>query len=261
MAKLKDFDKTLFVITSIAFLVIVSVAGRYISVFSANVLVDQEKWGQFGDYFGGVLNPILSFFALLGLMFTLRAQHAESKLSSERHLEQLFESRFFQMLALSHSAVSSIKLVSPANPPVEFEGHRAVAYALNRLQEEYFIKVPSGESSLMYGKLLPEFNEWSEKYWSAVASYMESILFLISYALESAKGEDNIRFAIRAVFSQLTSDEKLLLFYVMIFSRQERIFLTNLILGEFFKGATPDYFSRHRSALLQSAVLARLTPV
>ncbi len=259
MAKLKDSDRTLFVVTLIAFLVVVGVAGRYISVFSTSVLVDQEKWGQFGDYFGGVLNPILSFFALLGLMLTLRSQHAESKLSTERHLEQVFESRFFQMLALSHSAVSSIKLVSPTNPPTEFEGHRAVAYALNRLQEDYFKKVPSGDSSLMYGKMLPEFNDWSKKYWSAVASYMESILFLLGYAFESAKGDDNIRFAIRAVFSQLTSDEKLLLFYVMIFSRQEKIFLTNLILGEFFKGATPDDFLRHRSALLQSAVLARLT--
>lgn len=260
MAKLKGFDKTLFVITSIALLVITCVAGRYISVFSANVLVDQEKWGQFGDYFGGVLNPILSFFALLGLLFTLRAQHAESRISSDRHLEQQFESRLFQMLTLSHSAVSSIKLVSQTNPPVEFEGHRAIAYALNRLQEEYFKKVPSGESNLMYSKLLPVFNDWKQKYWSAVASYMESMLFLVSYALESAKGEANIKFAIRAVFSQLTADEKLLLFYVMIFSRQEKIFLTSLIMGEFVKGASPDDLFRHRTALVQSAVLARLTP-
>jgi len=260
MAKLKGFDKTLFVITSIALLVIICVAGRYISVFSASVLVDQEKWGQFGDYFGGVLNPILSFFALLGLLFTLRAQHAESKISSDRHLEQQFESRLFQMLALSHSAVSSIKLVSQTNPPVEFEGHRAIAHALNRLQEEYFNKVPSGESNVMYSKLLPVFNSWKEKYWSAVASYMESMLFLVSYALESAKGEANIKFAIRAVFSQLTADEKLLLFYVMIFSRQEKIFLMDLIMGEFFKGASRDDLFRHRTALVQSAVLARLTP-
>lgn len=260
MAKRKGFDRVFFVITSIAFLVIVFVAGRYISVFSANVLVDQEKWGQFGDYFGGVLNPILSFFALLGLLFTLRAQHAESTFSSERHLEQQFESRLFQMLTLSHSAVSSIKLVSQTNPPVEFEGHRAIGYALNRLQEEYFKKVPSGESNEMYSKLLPEFDDWKERYWSAVASYMESMLFLVSYAFESAKGEANKKFAIRAVFSQLTSDEKLLLFYVMIFSRQEKVFLTDLISGEFFKGATPDYLFHHRSALVQSAVLARLAP-
>lgn len=259
MAKIKGFDKTLLVMTLIALLIIIGVAGRYISIFSANVLADQEKWGQFGDYFGGVLNPILSFFALLGLLLNLRAQHAESKLSADRYVEQIFESRFFQMLSLSHSAVSAIKLVNKSYPSVEYEGHRAVAFALNRLQEEYFIRVTSGESNVMYEKMLPEFNRWADKFWPSVASYIESILFLIGYSLETAKGEDNVRFAIRAIFSQLTSDEKLLLFYVMVFSRNEKLFLTNVILGEFFKGATPDYFTPHRSALLQSAVLARLT--
>lgn len=48
-----------------ALFVILCVAGKYVSVFSTHILNDQEKWGQFGDYFGGVLNPILSFFAFV----------------------------------------------------------------------------------------------------------------------------------------------------------------------------------------------------
>jgi hypothetical protein len=37
----------------------------------------QAVWGQLGDYMGGVLNPILSFFALYLLMRTLQLQHVQ----------------------------------------------------------------------------------------------------------------------------------------------------------------------------------------
>lgn len=40
-------------------------------------------WGQFGDFFGGVLNPTFSFLALLGLLLTLYVQSKELRLSRE----------------------------------------------------------------------------------------------------------------------------------------------------------------------------------
>lgn len=248
------------VIAIFALALISLVLGNYLINFPYNMSTDQAVWGQFGDYFGGVLNPILSFFALIGLLFTLRSQQIESKRTSDRHKEQVFESRLFQLLSLSHSAVSSIKFVQPSNPPVEFEGHRAIGYALNRLQQDYFSKADRGESSKMYEKMLPEFNKWKNSYWSAVASYLESMQFLIVYVVDNTAGTDSADFSIRAVFAQMTSDEKLLMFYVMMFSPREKILLTGAVLDQFFAGASPDDFLFYRKALLQSAVLARLTP-
>jgi len=42
-----------------------------------------SKWGQFGDYFGGVLNPILSFLALIALLYTIVLQSKELALTRE----------------------------------------------------------------------------------------------------------------------------------------------------------------------------------
>jgi uncharacterized membrane protein len=42
---------------------------RYFGDFKIVPAVD--KWGQFGDYIGGVLNPILSFLGLIGLLITI----------------------------------------------------------------------------------------------------------------------------------------------------------------------------------------------
>ncbi|WP_207284559.1 hypothetical protein [Pseudomonas sp. FW300-N2A2] len=87
MAKLKGLDKGLFAVAVFALFAIVSVAIRYVSEFSINILTDQEKWGQFGDYFGGVLNPVLSFFAFVAILYTLRIQVAANEEGEQRHEE------------------------------------------------------------------------------------------------------------------------------------------------------------------------------
>lgn len=235
----------------------------YFVHFSGQVSPSQERWGQFGDYFGGVLNPILSFGALLGLLFTLQSQQRESDKAEGRHREQLFDTRLFQLLSLSHDAVSAIKYIHKPDddsPSIEYVGHRAVAYALNRLQEDYLYQVMRTEEHLMYHALHPKYLNWKAVYWSGVASYVESMLFVLWYAIDKAGGEEASQFALRAVLAQMSADEKLLIFYVMIFTPREKLLLHGHLIEDFLAGATQDDLLLYRSALLQSAALARLTP-
>lgn len=46
----------------------------YFIVFHGSLTDKQEVWGQFGDFLGGVLNPILSFLSLMALLLTLYLQ-------------------------------------------------------------------------------------------------------------------------------------------------------------------------------------------
>lgn len=41
----------------------------------------REEWGQIGDYFGGVLNPIFGLFGLLALLYTIHIQSRELRMS------------------------------------------------------------------------------------------------------------------------------------------------------------------------------------
>lgn len=45
--------------------------------FGEELLIDHEKWAQFGDFFGGVVNPFLALFSFLALLVTLRYQSNE----------------------------------------------------------------------------------------------------------------------------------------------------------------------------------------
>lgn len=241
---------------------IVLVGGMYVANFSPHLSQSQEKWGQFGDYFGGILNPLLSFCALLGLLMTLRSQQQESYKSELRHEAMTFETRLFQLLSLSHNAVASIKFVHQGllvRQNTEYEGHRAVAYALNRLQEDYLNKVVRVDDALMYQALRPAFLDWKAKYWPGVASYIESMLFLMVYAIEKAGSPDSSQFALRAIFAQMSADEKLLIFYVMIFELKSKIILQGDVIQEFLDGTSQDELLLIRRILLHSAVQARLS--
>ncbi|GEM_PF-5503647 len=249
-------------LVGVALILIVAVLLNYFNTFHRFVSTDQAVWGQFGDYFGGVLNPLLSFFALVGLMVTLKGQQEEGDKAEKRHEQQTFDARLFQLLSLSHEAVSAVKFIRPphlTHPREEFEGHRGVAYALNRLQEEYLYKVPRG-SAEFYSALSEQFLKWKIDYWSGVASYIESMLFILKYVMDKKVGSDSYDFALQAVFAQMSSDEKLLVYYVMVFESRQKILISQPILKNFIDGASPDDLLPWREQLLHAAVLSRLKP-
>jgi len=68
-----------------------------------------EHWGQTGDFFGGILNPIYSFFALFLLLSTFlinREQLEDNKKQSE--IEK-FENNFFNMLDMLKSLLKDLR--------------------------------------------------------------------------------------------------------------------------------------------------------
>ncbi|VAW73737.1 hypothetical protein MNBD_GAMMA14-2378 [hydrothermal vent metagenome] len=80
-SEMKNSTWHLWVITVIAVLSISLVLLLYSQYFDGDITSDNEKWGTFGDFIGGTLNPILSFLALIALLYTIHIQSKELKLS------------------------------------------------------------------------------------------------------------------------------------------------------------------------------------
>ena len=66
--------KYLVAIGLIALTVVLLVFLFYFYNFSAPLSNSQQIWGEFGDFIGGTLNPILSFLALIALLMTITLQ-------------------------------------------------------------------------------------------------------------------------------------------------------------------------------------------
>jgi len=62
-----------------------------------------EKWGQFGDYIGGVLNPGLSFISIILVCYTLHVTSRQSSMQS-------FESVLFELLRYHKEHLENVKV-------------------------------------------------------------------------------------------------------------------------------------------------------
>ncbi len=116
-------------ILSVSSATIVGVVLFYANHFNGSLSDKQEHWGAFGDFIGGTLNPILSFFALIALLLTIVLQSkelegtkeelrrsAEAQENSEKSFKeqskilsrQQFESTFFSLLEQHNKLIEKL---------------------------------------------------------------------------------------------------------------------------------------------------------
>jgi len=120
-----ETNEHLQITTNLFILIEIAVWAVIVLAFWDIFLVHQKitDFGQWGDFFGGVLNPILTFLTFVGLMITIILQQIELKESrvefsrtadalnkQEEHMKiQTFENTFFKMLELHNNIVENLK--------------------------------------------------------------------------------------------------------------------------------------------------------
>jgi len=72
-----------------------------LSFRKSDISTSVAEWGQFGDYMGGLLNPLFGLISVVLIAATLRSQTQAAKL-------QAFEHQFFTLLSLHASVLQSI---------------------------------------------------------------------------------------------------------------------------------------------------------
>jgi len=103
---------------------------------------DPAVWGQLGDYFGGILNPMLSFLSLVLLIKSLTLQNqANQDLRKEinyaRKSERLrsFETQLFNMIDSQRSFLDNFKIEFKENgTPVKKYGTDAIIKIENDIE-------------------------------------------------------------------------------------------------------------------------------
>lgn len=119
--------------------------GSLVAVFYAvffwrnGISGDPGDWGTLGDYFGGLMNPVISFATLI-VAYAVWKQQREELRHTKNALEdqaktaeqQRQEQRFFDLLGLYQATVGSITMVarmsSRSDIPVQYAGKEAIAH-------------------------------------------------------------------------------------------------------------------------------------
>ena len=67
-----------------ALFAICAISLTYIVAFGTTRSADPAVWGQFGDYFGGILNPLFALAAFLSALWSISVQQRESRAASKQ---------------------------------------------------------------------------------------------------------------------------------------------------------------------------------
>ncbi len=212
-------------IASLSAVFIVSVTSIIVmAIVGYNYTDEYKSLGPFGDFFGGVLNPILSFLAFIGVLFTVALPKVELNLTrtelerSANALEnqnrstdkQNFEASFFRMLTLHNSIVNSIDLTNSTNGN-RIEGRDCFRTFYTRLTKLYRENTKKGGGKYSDERIL----SLSYKvFWKDVQldlGHYYRYLFNIIKFIDESEYRDG--YYIKLLRAQLSDQELLLLFY------------------------------------------------
>lgn len=104
--------------------------------------------GPWGDFFGGTLNPILSTFTVLALLYTIFLQRRELEESSRAIRQQNFEATFFKMLEMHNSILNSINLnILNFLPPRQLQGRDCFVHFFQEVLKRDFTDAGGSSTS------------------------------------------------------------------------------------------------------------------
>jgi Putative phage abortive infection protein len=194
-------------------------------------------WGAFGDYFGGLLNPIISACTLIVAVAVWKLQKTElnkTQQALEKQLEtadkQRSEQRFFDLLDIYYRTVDSVTVISIDNR--KSQGKEALSSFLHHgvmggdqslalyIQHGFtaFYRSPIMEKNAIGGiTVLPQAEGQVslaeiQKAWQKLGNldhYFRTIYRLLAEA-EKLLGEEHIRY-VKLLRAQLSGDELCLL--------------------------------------------------
>lgn len=241
-------------------LIVLAVLALYFHRFHNGFASTADAWGQFGDYFGGVLNPILSFCAFVGLLFTLRGQHSESREVDNRHRAQVYDARLFQLIELFNVSAKSAKGWSNGNsltggPGYNIYGHEAVARTWPDLKD-FLLQVDHGqEQNPLFITVMLSVNNWRSDHFSNLEGFFHSLILLLRYATFEPVDIHQRKFALDVINGQINSSERVLLFYVLMMIELDVELLSVLVEAGFFKETYQDPLRMLRPKLLKESEL------
>ncbi|WP_181170877.1 putative phage abortive infection protein [Mesorhizobium sp. B2-1-3] len=187
-------------------------------------LGDTKDMGTFGDFVGGVINPILTFFTFVGLLITivlqqkaassadLAAQKTEATLTEQLKSQkrQSFESTFFQMLNLHNTIVSSMDIRrfqrEDGSTPSDIKGRDCFELFSKELREHYDLRINIPEIDRIQAAYQEFWSEWQQD----LGHYFRYLYNVIRFIHESNVGHLRYMKLLRA---QLSDYELLILFY------------------------------------------------
>lgn len=209
----------LYIIGTIAVIIAFCVLTFYWSYFSGGFSNKHNVWAEFGDFIGGVLNPVFGFLGLIAILITVSLQASELALTrdelrrssealesqNETFLKQSFENSFFQMLHLHNDIVTSMELHQHRN---HHKGRDCFVACWRKLTEDLDYYERGAEENIGVEAVYEEFYNNYKKNLGHYFRYLYNLLKFVHNSSISDK-----KFYTNLIRAQLSDHELVIIFY------------------------------------------------
>lgn len=182
----------------------------FIAMFGVDPSESQESWGQFGDFVGGILNPLFSIIGLLALLHTIVLQSKELsrstkelkasakalKRQNKHNARQQFDNNFFQLLSMNVSQANAVVWDSVSN----ITGESAFRAAADSFSKGWDVDTADGNTWLR------QFDLWHAGGAHVFDKFIHSLSNTIDFVCESDVSDDAKKFAHISISSNLSSE-------------------------------------------------------
>jgi len=221
--KLKEFKlkrvNTSLAIFILLFVIALSIIYFYFSAKNHIVIIPSQTgdikytdematFGTLGDYFGGVLNPILGFITFSALLFTIHLQLKQN----EEAKKQYFENRFYNLLNIHNNLIDNLNYKNKTQRSSFSELINTILIPTAETNPIFNAKTSTGSPVAISRtkRKYRNFNKNENGYFGHYFRNLYRILIIIDKS--SLDAEDKNDYA-RIVRAQLSSDELIVLYF------------------------------------------------
>ncbi|WP_345828677.1 putative phage abortive infection protein [Erwinia sp. HDF1-3R] len=157
-----------------------------------------EKWGQFGDYIGGVLNPGLSFISIVLVCYTLYTTSRQSSIQS-------FESVLFELIRFHKEHLQNVKV---KYNDVTYYGTDALSWCVTEVKFNF--RLISDDEQPPQVRLVSSIDEFykNDIFFSSAGHYFRNLYHIFKHIDGSSflTSKEKVKYA-KLVRAQLSSVE------------------------------------------------------
>lgn len=200
--------------------------GSYFIKFHGSLSSSQETWGQFGDFIGGTLNPLVAIAALIALIQTIKLQATELSISTEQLeksaaaltaqnavlTKQSFESSFFNLTQIFNELVRDLSYDSDS-------GKECIRKIYKILSEDFLYEIRLGSFTEPPKEAIEiQYKKFYKHYGHIIGHYFRTLYNIIKFIDSSSLDWESKKFYAELIRAQLSKYELNLILYNCISS-------------------------------------------
>ncbi|OJX49636.1 MAG: hypothetical protein BGO88_15505 [Flavobacterium sp. 38-13] len=194
---------------------------------SSKLSDDNDKWGTFGDFFGGTLSPIIG---ILSIYLTYKIIYKQSEESDQNEFKNMFQI-LFQSLPEEKKEISINKLVGD-KAILKLNSDFKLYFEINSKKDS---NIPKNHQKNIENSFLSIKGDAKDSFGPFMKNLHNMLKFIDSYCADNRKSDyaDLLR-------AQFNSHELLFIFYNAIGSTKHSKFKNRLIKFDFLKDIKDD---------------------